>query len=98
MPLFSETAIVLGTSIFDSNNLPYDFKNWDTEYRAEKGLAHYKLPDGKVIIIFLYSVRTLFSTIRRHTDWKEAYYKNLIGQEIEIVIELNDKKQLQLVR
>lgn len=65
------------------------FLRYDTQYIKEDGnIGFYgDLPSGKVLLIFLHnSYSGLFTTIRRWTQDKENYYKDLIGQEIEIQI------------
>lgn len=64
-----------------------DFIEYDTKYFDEGQDRHYKLPNGKVLILLFLAVDgTLFTTIRRWTPHKETYYNNCMGQEFKIVI------------
>jgi len=77
------------------SKLPEEFLNYDTAYNdGENKGGHYKLDfkEGLVITIFCASfpgepeeAETLFTTVRRWTPEKEAYYKPLIGKEIRLV-------------
>lgn len=86
----------------------YDTRfTWDDINSGKIVLDHYVLPKGKVLFLLLLSyyqikskspehqhIGELWSTIRRHMPEKEAYYRSLVGKEVEIVIEANenDKK------
>lgn len=51
------------------------------------GGGNYRLPSGKKLVLLLQSVDgVLWTTIRRHTDDKEAYYRRLRGKPIGIVM------------
>ena len=86
---------LIGMDVQDIKNLPAQFLEWDTEYHelneAGTGLAHYELPKGKVLVLFLYTTspkysNCLWTTIRRWTPEKEIYYRALVGKEVEIKI------------
>jgi len=51
----------------------------------------YPLPNGKVLVLLLWSwgeiSKHVWTTIRRWTPEKEAYYRSIRGQTVEIVIE-----------
>lgn len=65
--------------------IQYDTAYWDD---GEVGVKSYPLPKkGKYMMLMLVSRLTLFTTLRRWTPQKEKYYRSLIGQEVEIVIE-----------
>ncbi len=69
------------------------FVDYDTKVRGEN--TDYGLSEGKLLILLLLTyhhfnglptVKTLWTTTRRHTNEKEAYYHALRGQEIEVVM------------
>lgn len=80
---------LLGVCVTDISKLPIEFLDWDTEYKTDKGLAHYELPKGKVIILVLFTIpqNHCWTTIRSWNPNKENYYRNLIGQEFKIEME-----------
>lgn len=84
-------TILLAMDINDVSNLPAEFLDWDTEYKTEKGLAHYELPKGKVLILVLFTITEssdiLWTTIRSWNPNKEAFYKQLIGKIVKIEVE-----------
>lgn len=76
---------LLEVFIADRKELSSDFINYDA--RTSKG-TYYKIPDGKLIILFFYSNETnsAFTTIRRWEQGKENYYRTKIGTSFELVI------------
>lgn len=75
--------------------LSKEFINYDTEFKQwnhfEKRLDvnHYPLPNGALIVLILMINKPgaspfLFTTIRRHTQEKEKYYRDLRGQTVDI--------------
>ena len=72
-----------------SDKLHNAFKVYDTEH--ENG--YYLLPDGDLLLLILISYEknisggyneVIWTTLRRHSEVKEVYYKSEIGNEIEI--------------
>ena len=67
------------------------FIDHDTAY----GLNNYELPNGGLLILILKSyircavgeVEEVWTTVRRQTPEKEAYYRNLRGTKVQIQIE-----------
>jgi len=98
MPLTIEhyKTIVLDVFVTDLDKLPSEFLKYDTAYWNEKKLRteHYKFNFKKAIVIVLFSTykypiytdRRIWTTIRRWTEQKERYYKELIGKEVMIRI------------
>jgi hypothetical protein len=84
---------LLAVDVNDTSALSAEFLDWDTEYcevnEAGDGLAHFALPKGKVLILFLFTIspnfsNTLWTTIRRFTPNKEQYYRKHIGKQVGI--------------
>lgn len=79
--------------VCDVKDLGERYIKWDTAYYGQHGkVEYYPLPTGKVIVIYLMTSNEAleeaytWQTIRRWTPKKEDYYRNLIGQEVEILI------------
>jgi len=66
-----------------------DLHRWFIEYDTHIiGGGHYSPPTGKLIMLLLQSCDgELFTTIRRFTPEKHAYYKRLRGKPVNIVVE-----------
>jgi hypothetical protein len=79
---------LLAVDVNDISRLPVELLDWDTEYMTDRGLAHYILPEGKVIILVLFTIpqNHLWTTIRSWNPQKEIFYRNLIGKEIKIEV------------
>lgn len=100
MPLLSETKTHL-MEVFcsNANDLHEQFKKWDSHIAGEDPhdlkKSYYKLPCGKVLILLLqteddsniYPSKYIWTTIRPYTSEKEKYYREVRGQQVEIVIE-----------
>lgn len=84
----SDTAILLGMQLTIAGSLDEEFLKYDTSYWDFKlGWQNYDLSRLKnVLILFFYSNYSVFTTIRRWTQQKEAFYKSKIGETFEIVI------------
>lgn len=94
----SETTILQVIEI-DRKELSDDFVSYDTGYKNENGdYEEYPLPKGKLILLILESLQEgmqsiIWTTIR--TAWpphKVQYYKDLVGQEVEIVLPIEEDK------
>lgn len=87
MPLnFNETRL-LQVFICDRKELGELFVNYDTAYNE----GFYELPKGKLIVLLLQSLNgvifdPLWTTIRRWTPQKEKYYREIIGKEVDIIV------------
>lgn len=88
------TTEVFQIFVVDAKELGERYIKWDTAYYGKNDqVEYYPLPKGKLIVIYLLTSNELlkeafsWQTIRRWTPGKEAYYRNLIGQEVEIIIE-----------
>lgn len=77
--------------VTDTKELSTDFITYDTAIAEGGGNQFYKLPKGKILILFLLTSHSgskeLWTTIRRWTPEKEAYYRSIHGQQIEVVVE-----------
>lgn len=81
-PVPFSSAILLDVIPVRLEDLSPAFLDWDTE-----GL--YKLPEAGYYLLLLFAppyCNQLFTTLRRDTEEKFAYYKNRIGQEFTIII------------
>ena len=80
-------ASLLDVWVMDTKEFSSVFVNYDTIYVDLKGIHHYPLPKGKVLVLLLHSPEAfLFTTIRRHTPQKEDYYKRHIGELVKIEV------------
>lgn len=92
-------AILLSIrKVDDLKCLSADFLNYDTEYwnETKKTSEFYPLEYNKPhLILFFYAenksdrsefVGHIFTTIRRWTPQKEAYYNSLISEEFEVIV------------
>jgi len=77
-------VILLQVFVVDKKDLSPDFVEYDTAIHPE---GHYKLPNGKLIVLLFYQGMVLFTTIRRWTPEKERYYTSQMGETFEVVIE-----------
>lgn len=89
MPANLNTARLLQVIIVEKSELSKEFIEYDTAYPLDKrvpweGNGHYELPEGRMLLLLLQS-GWLWTTLRRWTPEKERYYKELTGQEIEII-------------
>lgn len=86
-----KTARLIGVLTVTPDELHRQFIEYDT---VNKEGGHYKLPKAEkfLILLFLGDKNILFTTIRRMTAEKLAYYLNQVDMEFEIKIEeKNDK-------
>jgi hypothetical protein len=82
---------LVGVAVIDDlDDLPEEFLHYDTVYFDEKTGEgrNYPLERGKSLILLLFSQKPemLWATIRRFTPEKEKYYRNLVGGEVDIII------------
>lgn len=67
-----------------ADDLHPNFVSYDTQI---VGGGKYNLPSGKKIVLLLRSTDgMLWTTIRRHTDEKESYYRRLRGHAFGIIV------------
>jgi hypothetical protein len=82
------TTYIIGISVSSIADLPECFLKYDTETKCG---GYYDLKGlDKVILVSLFTASLwgmVWTTIRRWTPEKEKYYRGLIGQEVEIVVE-----------
>ena len=87
MPKVFTNTILLAVFVDDVNNLGELFVKYDTLY-IEKGVPlFYPLPKGKVLVLVLITQSVIWTTIRRWLPYKETYYRSIVGQDVDIVIE-----------
>lgn len=80
-----KTNYLVGVSVCQIGELPILFADFDTKF----GTGKYVLPTGKVMVLTIFTVDAYcWTTIRSWTPNKEAYYQNLIGNEVGIVVKL----------
>ncbi len=70
-----------------TNILSSSFLEYDTVYWKNGEMHHYALPLDMecLILLFVDSNGTMFTTIRRATEKKISYYLNSIGDAFEVV-------------
>lgn len=88
-----ERSTLLDVLPVDLKNLSIRFLEYDTVYEDAAGNQdHYRLPRRGAYMILILQNHTIgynghvWTTIRRRTPEKEAYYRGLIGQEVECVV------------
>lgn len=81
MPPHVLEAKLLDVWVLDSSSLSEEFVEYDTEYLG----GRYNLPKGKVIVLLLES-KGLWTTVRRHTEQKHAYYHKRVGAVFKIEV------------
>ena len=90
-PVAYKESLLVQTIVMDESALSEEFKLYDTCYKTQyMGDGYYPLPKGKIILLLLIANSGkgwLWSTIRRWTPEKEAYYRSIRGQQVEIVVE-----------
>jgi len=93
MPVSYNPAFLMEVLSTTTEDLSKEFVSYDTTYMDFDGLIpeikNYPLPKGKILVLLLLSDATkrLWTTIRRWTPEKEAYYRRMRGEQVEIVIE-----------
>ena len=72
----------------NTTELTDEFIEYDTVYfeNGEKKNYHLQVPMICMVLFFVDSSGKLFTTIRRTTPNKEAYYNTSIGSDFELVI------------
>lgn len=76
-------AYLIYVGIVNLEELHGMFIDHDTDY------GRYKLPQkGKYLMLLFRNIchNKLFTTLRRHTEKKESYYRNLIGECFDVII------------
>jgi hypothetical protein len=86
-------AKLVGLYTCDYSELSCFLEEYDTKYYVNGFPQYYQLPDTKLIVLLLLSDNDiLFTTIRSWNVDKEKYYRNMIGKEVELVIEEKEEK------
>ena len=81
-------AVLLDVELTSFNALDKDFVAYDTFYPNEDTGedSHYPLSKGlQLVLTFKGNKRIPFTTVRRATGKKEAWYRSNIGKEFDIV-------------
>lgn len=89
--------IVDDTKLIEVFSTKYrDLSDWFRVYDTEYDIGYYELPRGELLVLMLISREPnaaggsnehLWTTIRRRTPEKEAYYRSMRGKQVNIVIE-----------
>lgn len=79
----NRTTKLLEVLLTTKENLSQDFIQYDTVTIHDD---HYPLPSGRLIVLLLITDNQLWTTIRRFTQDKYEYYRNLRGQMVNIEI------------
>jgi hypothetical protein len=85
-----DVVTLIGVQFCSSEELPLPFVKYDTEYIGwfdGEPNGFYKLPEGNVIILFFFTGRGIFCTIRRYTKQKADYYVGSLFKEFQVIIE-----------
>jgi hypothetical protein len=93
-----KSAKLLSVEMLSKSDLSAEMVCIDTEYTESDGSTqHYnKLPNGLVLVlVFVGNKNIPFTTIRRCYDKKLQYYRSLVGQWFDIVVEEDDVKEIQ---
>jgi len=90
MAIQTECAKLLQVFITDYANLSKDFIEYDTFY-LDDGIKYYPLPKTKLIVLLFQDGDNdyLFTTVRRWTHGKEDYYRELMGEILEVEVKPN---------
>lgn len=88
MPDDPSPSTLLEVFVVD-DDLYQGFIDYDTQI---DGGGHYKLPKGKKLVLLLQTMDDiLWTTVRRHTSCKDAYYRGERGSVFNIVITETNK-------
>lgn len=88
LPEGIKSAVLLAVQETTKEHLPEDFLAYDTMYHDADKRQYYPLPEGQVLVLVFWG-GALFTTIRRWTSEKARYYRSLVGEEFEVVIDEN---------
>ena len=82
MPENFDPSKLIQIMLTTRDHLSHNFEVYDTETVDGE---YYKLPSGEVLVMFLLTRdNVLWTTIRRYTPSKFAYYSDHIGQYFDI--------------
>ena len=92
------TAELLAVKLMRKDQLHPDLVGTDTIYFLDSGdKQYYPLPNGWILIlIFLGDKNIPFTTIRRSTAQKQAWYESKIGERFDIVVEEEKPDAVQI--
>lgn len=96
---FSDTMLLQVFTV-PREELGIDFVGYDVTWENPNGdVEEYPLPKGMLLVLLLASFvngrEVLWTTIRRWMPTKELYYRGLIGEKVQIVIEEENVKITQ---
>ena len=83
-PPDDDPSVLLQVFTVDVKDLSPSFIDYDTT--TEDGDKYVLVKSGFVLVLLLYQScnQHLWTTIRRHTPQKEAYYRSMIGKEFSM--------------
>jgi len=82
------TARLLQVFLLQSTDISEYFREYDTKYYIEDGVDYYPLNRGRTWIVLLFEeteTGLLFTTMRSATTSKLQYYRDLQGEEFEVI-------------
>ena len=91
LPEGIKSAVLLAVQETTKEHLPKSFLIYDSGYYENGELKFYPIPPGQVLFLCFWHEPTeeLFPTVRRWTPEKARYYRSLVGEEFEVVIDEN---------
>ena len=91
MPEGFENSILMEVLIADRADLHTGFIEYDT---AIVGGGNYSPPRGKLLVLLLMAHKSaeLWTTVRRWTPEKEAYYRGLRGKHVRCKVIIKNKR------
>jgi len=82
------SAELLKVKICDRSDLDDHFVEYDTVYLSYAAMDHYSLPTGPLLVlVFLGDKNIPFTTVKRWTVNKAAYYLRNLNKQFKIVYE-----------
>ncbi len=84
----SFTARLLQVFLLQSTDISECFREYDTKFYTDDGVDYYPLNRGRTWIVLLFEeteTGLLFTTMRSATTSKLQYYRDLQGEEFEVI-------------
>lgn len=90
-----KSAVLLEVYLKDREDLSVAFVEYDTTYIidhaiglfSEETLGHYKLPEGRVLVLLFIGDQMIpFTTVRRYTPEKDRFYRENLRKVFDIII------------
>jgi len=88
----SLTAQLIGVFRTDFGDLCNQFIEYDTRYISKEGkVEHYPLPThGPALMLLLKTNDWLWTTVRPWNEGKERYYRDMLNEEVRIIVKEED--------